>query len=116
MLIELSRGLVVILAHRGRFKGAVEALDLAISPGMSGLSKAVFDAVLAADAVEDMPLGVHVVGNIAKPSAIVSQHFMCFIGDGSQPRRKRLAASIFVAWAWSSAQASLLVRSMTKKR
>ena len=46
MVVELGRSLVMIALDGGLFEWAVEALRLAVGPGMNGLSKVVFYAVL----------------------------------------------------------------------
>ena len=89
VLVELGRGLVVVALHGRLFQGAVEALHLPVGSGVGRLGKAVFDAVLVADAGEDVPLGIHLVGHIAKLGAVVGQDFMHLVrGSGQDPAQE----------------------------
>ena len=71
----------------GFLDGAVHPLGLAVGPGMIGLGELVLDAVLAADAVEDVahPLGsgpIAVLRQVGEGHAVVGQHGMDGIREG----------------------------------
>jgi hypothetical protein len=52
---------IIMKAFDGGFLDrAIHSLNLAVRPGMSHLREAVFDPVLAANAVEDVPEGVRI--------------------------------------------------------
>ena len=81
VLVELGRSLVVVAPHRRFFERTVEALNLPVDPGVGRLGKAVFDTVLVADAVENVPPGIHLVGHIATPCPIVGQCLLHLVRD-----------------------------------
>ena len=47
----------MITPDGGLLEGAIQALHLAVGPGMSGLGQAMYDALFAANAVETVPSG-----------------------------------------------------------
>ena len=57
---QLGMAVVVVAFDRSFLDGAVHPFDLAIGPGVLHLGQAMLDAVLVADAVEDMMEGVFV--------------------------------------------------------
>jgi hypothetical protein len=72
---------------RGLFHGAVHPLGLPIRPGMVGLGQPVLDAVLAADAVEDVPhppcrRPVPVLGQVGESHPVVGQDRVQPMGEG----------------------------------
>ncbi|AMJ65009.1 hypothetical protein AXW84_05910 [Hymenobacter sp. PAMC 26628] len=101
VLIELGRGLVLVLvlAHRGLFPGAVEALDLPVRPRMGGLGEAVLDAVLdaalVADTVKNVPPGVGPAGQGAGLGTVVGQHFRHWVGNGGQHPPQKVSGQHF---------------------
>lgn len=54
MLVELGRGLIVVALHSGFFQGAIEALELAVGPGVGGFGEAMLNAERAANAGKAM--------------------------------------------------------------
>ena len=78
---------VVERLDRGLFHGAVHPLGLAVRPGMVGLGQPVLDAVLAADAVEDMPhppcyRPAPVLGQVGEGHPVVGQDRVQPVGEG----------------------------------
>ena len=112
MLVQLGRGLVIAALHGGLLNRAVHAFDLAVGPGVTGLGEAVLDAVLGADAVEDVPKGPGLVAHVAELDAVVGQHRVRPVRQLGQYRRGNSAVSILVACGCNSAKATLLVRPM----
>ena len=53
---------------------AIHSLNLAVCPRMPHLREAVFDPVLAANAVEDVRKGVRIQGPVGELKAVVGQH------------------------------------------
>ena len=68
------------------FDGAVHPLGLAVGPGMIGLRQPVLDAMLEADAIEDVRAeeapgrSLTVLGQIGEGHAVVGQHGVDLIG------------------------------------
>ncbi|GAC1601177.1 MAG: hypothetical protein NVS3B25_28960 [Hymenobacter sp.] len=74
MLVQLGRGLVVVPVHGGSFNRAVQAFDRTGGPGMDRLGETVLEAVLGADAVEEVAKGPGLVAQVAERDAVVGQH------------------------------------------
>jgi hypothetical protein len=76
VVFEVLMRLGIAFFDCGVFEGAVHALGVAIDPGMMGLSAAVLDAVLLADACQDMlegivtPLAVGGLNAIVRPEGV----------------------------------------------
>ena len=66
MLVQFVGCLVMVALDRRFFNRAVPALDGTVGPGVARLGEAVPDAVLGADAVEDVPKGPGLVAHVAK--------------------------------------------------
>ena len=81
MFIEFVGGLVVKALDGSLFTGAVQALDLPVSPGMGRFGQAVFHTVLPADAVKTVPTRQEVVWLGCTRHAVISQYRMPFIGE-----------------------------------
>jgi len=60
---------------------AIHSLNLAVRPRMPHLREAVFDPVLAANAVEDVREGVRIQGAVGELNAVVGQHGVDLIGQ-----------------------------------
>lgn len=75
-MIHLGHGLVMIALYSGFLYGSVQALNLAVGPGMCGLGKAVFDNVLLANTAKNVLTVLGLVRHVAKRRTVVSQHFM----------------------------------------
>jgi hypothetical protein len=60
---------------------AIHPLDLAVCPRVPHLREAVFDPVLAANAVEDVREGVRIQGPVGELNAVVGQHGVDLIGQ-----------------------------------
>jgi cobalamin biosynthesis Co2+ chelatase CbiK len=58
----------------GFFDRAIHSLNLAVCPRMPHLREAVFDPVLAANAVEDVREGVRIQGAVGEFHAVIGQH------------------------------------------
>jgi hypothetical protein len=73
---------IVMKAFDGCFLDrAIHPLDLAIRSGMPHLREAVFDPVLATNAVEDVREGVRIQGPVGELNAVVGQHGVDLIGQ-----------------------------------
>src|SRR5690606_10753547 len=86
----------------GRFlDGAVHTLDLAIGPRMIGFGEPVFDAVLAADAIEHVRTvargwAIAVPRCMAELDAVVGQHGVDVVGHGLDQRFEECGCSVVV--------------------
>ena len=60
---------------------AIHSLNLAAHSGMPHLREAVFDPVLATNAVEDVREGVRIQGPVGELNAVVGQHGVDLIGQ-----------------------------------
>lgn len=79
---------VVVEALDGRvLDGAVHSLDLSVGPWVVNPGEPVLNAVLVADAIEDVVEGIFVAGVVSELDAVVGQHCMDGVGD----RRDHLA-------------------------
>jgi hypothetical protein len=65
----------------GFFGRALHPRDLAAHSRMPHLREAVFDSVLAANAVEDVREGVRIQGPVGELNAVVGQHGVDLIGQ-----------------------------------
>ncbi len=71
-----------------RLDGAVHPLGLAVGPGMTGLGKAVLDAVCQADAIKDMGAqmapcwALAVLGQVGEGHAVVGEDFVDLVWEG----------------------------------
>ena len=83
VLTELVVVVVVEPLDGGLLDRAVHPLDLTIRPGMLHLGQPVLDIVIAADAVEDVLEGVPVLLAVGELDAVVSEHSVDCVGDGS---------------------------------
>jgi hypothetical protein len=63
---------------------AVHSLNLAVHPGMHHLDEAVFEPVLATNAVEDVRKGVRIQGAVGELNAVVGQHGVDPVGQRLQ--------------------------------
>src|SRR4051794_37756421 len=79
---ELLVAVVVIALDGGILDGAVHPLDLAVGPGVVHLRQPMLDAVLVADAVEDVAAVPDVLLAWGELHAVVGQHGMDTVGDG----------------------------------
>ena len=79
MLVKLLLTLVEVALHGGLFYRAVHALDLAIRPGMSHFSAAVFNACCCTIAVKGVAGWRHPVGQGRKLYPIVRQYSMYLV-------------------------------------
>jgi hypothetical protein len=103
----------------GVLDGAVHPLGLAIGPGVVGLGELVPDAMLAADAVEDVahPLGggtVSVLRQIGESHAVVGEHGMDGIGEVATTSRRKAAPFILVAAFRKATWVNFETRSMAR--
>ena len=83
MQFQVVMGLVVILFHRSVFKRAVHAFHLTIGPGMVSFGEAMLDAILLADAIENMMEGVLIALTIGELDAVIGEHGVDLVGYGS---------------------------------
>ncbi|WP_125916801.1 hypothetical protein [Hymenobacter coccineus] len=74
MLVQLGRRLVVVAQDLRFFNRAVQVLDLVVGPEMAQLSETILDAMLGADAVEEVAKGPKLVAQVAELNAVVGQH------------------------------------------
>ncbi len=81
MAAELVVAVVVVAFEGSFFERAVHAFDLAVGPGMVGLSEAVLNVVLGADFIEDVLGGTSGGAPVGKLGAIVGEHGVQFVGD-----------------------------------
>src|SRR5918999_847494 len=72
MLFQMVMSLVVIFFHSGVFKRAVHAFHLTIGPGMVSFGEAMLDAILLADAIENMMEGVLIALAVGELNTIIS--------------------------------------------
>jgi hypothetical protein len=70
---QLGMIVVVEAFDGGVLDGAVHSLDLAVGPGMLHLGEPVLDAILVADAIEDVMEGVFVTGLAGELDAVARQ-------------------------------------------
>jgi len=84
MASKLGVVVVVIAFDRCLFDRAVHPFDLSIRPGMLDLGQAVLDAMLAADAIEDMLEGMDIGLAVGELDAVISQYRMEPVGEWSR--------------------------------
>jgi hypothetical protein len=92
---QLLVGIVVAALDGGVLNGAVHTLDLAVDPGMVHLGQPVLDAVLAADAVEDVLRVPDVPLARGEMDAVIGQDGMDLLGDGLDQLTQELSSFHF---------------------
>ena len=90
--VALQLGMIVVVEalDGGVLDGAVHPLHLPIGPRVLHLGQTMLDAVLVADAIEDVVEGVDVAGAVGELDAIVGQNGLDGIGD----RRHQIAQEL----------------------
>ena len=89
--LHLLMGLVVELFDGGFFQGSIHALNLSVGPGMIDPGESVFDAVLCANAVEDVLEGVAMPFLITELGVVVGEHSVQFVRHGGDQVAQELS-------------------------
>lgn len=66
----------MIALYSGFLYGSVQALNLAVGPGMCGLGKVVFDTVLLANTAKNVLTVLGLTRHVTKRHIVVSQYIM----------------------------------------
>jgi hypothetical protein len=82
MFLQVVMSLVVIHLHVGFFACAVHAFHLAIGPGMVGFGEPMVDAMLMADAIEDIVEGVLIALPVGTLEIVIGQHGVDLVWHG----------------------------------
>ena len=96
VLPKLCVAVVMVAFDGGFLDGPVHPFDLAVGPRVLHPDQAVLDAILVADAIEDVVEGVFVMGVIGELDTVVGQHGVDGVGHGcdqvaQELRRNHLA-------------------------
>ncbi len=82
MLLELVVRLIVITLDGRVLNGAIHPLDLSVSPRMIDFSQPMLDAVLLADAVEQMFESPFILQAVGELDAVVREDGVNVVGHG----------------------------------
>jgi hypothetical protein len=85
MFLERLMGLIVVFLHRRFLEHPVHAFHLTIRPGMVGFGQPMDNAILLADAIEDMMKRVSIALPVGELDTIIGQHGVervGYSGDG----------------------------------
>ena len=90
MRVKLVSRFVMKAFHRGLFQRAVHPFDLAVGPRVGRLGKALFNTPLVAELAKGVAAQVGVLGQVAKPNAVIGQHFNHLVRHpGQDPLQER---------------------------
>ena len=95
MTFELLMAIVMIAFNGCVLDGPIHSLDLAIGPGMLDLGEPVLNAMFKANPIKDMLEGEALLLLIGKLNAVVRQHNMNGIGNGSNEITQKLRGQHF---------------------
>jgi hypothetical protein len=96
MCFQRVMGLVVVFLHGGFFKRAIHAFPLTIRPWMTRFGEPVVDAILLADAIEDVREGIPIALLIGELDTVIGQHRVDLVGHGGDPVTQELCGYCLV--------------------